>query len=378
MTIVYCIGSLAKPGGAERVLVNKANYFTDTFGYSVHILIASQRNEPLFYTISTGVIIHNMNIERYLDKKNIPLLSFYKNIKRLKKVYEKALIQIQPSIIFVLDRGYDDFIIPVILPNVPKVRESHSSAEAVQIMDNSPTIGITRFKKSIFTYLYKMQMKKYDHVVVLTERDKVYRSYLNKKTVIPNIVASSNEKLATLTNKKVISVGRLDKFKNFKDQIVIWNEISKKHPDWTLHIYGEGSEKSNLQRLIESYHLEEKVLLHGYAQQIDKVYSGAAIFVFTSLAEGFGLVLLEAMQAGVPAVSYKTPCGPEDIITNGVDGFLVEMNDLQTFKNRIFELIENEEKRKKMGKKAHEKSNYFAPDVIMKKWDQLIQSLINE
>ena len=379
MRILYCIGALNKRGGAERVLVNKANYFAEVYEYEVHILIANQDDKPLCYGISKKVKLHDMKITECFTKKSIPLASFFKNVKKLKKIYEKKIVQINPSIIFVLERGYDDFIIPNIMPSIPKVRESHSSMEAVKIMDS----GASNSKKqkvfnTVFTLLYKRQMKKYNHVVVLTERDKAYRSYLKRVSVIPNIVSSFKSQPSRLNNFRAISVGRLDTFKNFKDQILVWANIVKKHPNWTLHIYGQGSEKENLQHLITKLNLVNHVFLEEVSNQIETHYQESSLFLFTSIAEGFGLVLVEAMQFGLPVVSYNCPCGPEDIISNSEDGFLVNVGDLTSLENRIVELIENKEKRKEIGKKAILKSKEFLPEVVMPKWDTLIKQFISE
>ena len=94
MKIVYCIGALKKTGGAERVLVNKANYLAEVFGYTVFILIANQGNLPLCYKVSKKVKIIDMKIVSYFDKKNIPIFSFFKNIKKLRPVYLEKIQQI--------------------------------------------------------------------------------------------------------------------------------------------------------------------------------------------------------------------------------------------------------------------------------------------
>jgi glycosyltransferase involved in cell wall biosynthesis len=379
MRIAYCIGALNKTGGAERVLVNKANYLAEVFGYTVFILIANQGNLPLCYKVSKKVKIIDMKIVSYFDKKNIPIFSFFKNIKKLRPVYLEKIQQITPNIIIVLERGYDDFIIPNILPSIVKVRETHSSMEAVNIMDNYVSKNIKkRLIDKFFTKLYNRQMKKYNHVVVLSERDKKYRGYLHNVTVIPNVVFQFDGDLSELVNTRAISVGRLDTFKNFKDQIVIWSKIVNKHPNWTLHIYGEGPEKANLIELINKLNLNNHVFLEGTTSEVNKKYQESSLFLFTSIAEGFGLVLVEAMQFGVPVISYNCPCGPSDIIKNNKDGIIIEVGDLIGLEQKILETIENKEKSKLIGENAIIKSKEYLPEVIMKKWKTLIKQLINE
>ena len=70
--------------------------------------------------------------------------------------------------------------------------------------------------------------------------------------------------------------------------------------------------------------------------------TNSSIFVLSSIYEGFGLVIVEAMSCGLPVVSYACPCGPKDIIEEGKDGFLVEVNDEQTLAARINQLIEDD------------------------------------
>lgn len=378
MNIVYIIGNLSSPGGAESVLVNKANYLADVFGHEIHILIALQQKKPIYYNLSNKIKVHSLEISQYNLSSAIPVLSFFSNIQKLKKVYENKLIEIDPNIILVLERGYADFIIPNILPNIPKIRESHSSWEAVQIM-NKGTKGLFKeLKDRYFTYLYKKQMMKYNHVVLLTERDRKKRKYLKKTSVIPNTIIPNTQGQAKLENKKVISVGRLDEFKNHKDQILIWQHIIKKHPDWTLHIYGVGFEKDNLNNLISNLNLNKHVFLEGISTQLDKAYNQSSIFLFTSLAEGFGLVIAEAMQAGLPVIAYDSPCGPAEIISDNKDGFLVKTCDLKNMEKKLIALIENKELRAKMGKNAHVNSKYYLQENIMKKWDVFFNKIIDE
>ena len=81
--------------------------------------------------------------------------------------------------------------------------------------------------------------------------------------------------------------------------------------------------------------------------------------------------------SGLPAVSFACPCGPKDIIRDGEDGLLVENGKTEELAEKINYLIENEQIRKEMGKKARINVQRFAEDVIMQQWIQLFNNLLN-
>jgi glycosyltransferase involved in cell wall biosynthesis len=116
----------------------------------------------------------------------------------------------------------------------------------------------------------------------------------------------------------------------------------------------------------------------GATDNLPEKLSNASIFAFSSLYEGFAMVLTEAMACGLPVVSYACPYGPEEIVTNGIDGFLVQVGDEEKLAERIEYLIEQESVRKEMGEAALEKSKQFEMDKIIGQWMALFRELIEE
>jgi glycosyltransferase involved in cell wall biosynthesis len=374
MKIVYCVGALYKAGGTERVLVNKANYFADVLNYDVHILIADQQNKPLCFTISPKVVVHNMSAGSYLKtKKVIKGLSFLQMVFSLRKVYQAKVTQIRPDVISVLELGYDDFIIPFVKTKALKIREIHSSHEAQKRIK----LQSVNFLKEVF--LIQLQhyfINKYDAVVLLTQRDSVARTYFKHKHVISNAVDFEVGRYANLETTRAISIGRLDQFKNFYDQLLVWSTVVKTYPNWTLHIYGEGTERNNLEKQIEELKLKKHVFLEGATREVTEKLQESSLFLFTSLAEGFGMVLVEAMQMGLPVVSYDCPCGPSEIITNDNDGFLVPLHHIDDFENIVLNLIQNVSLRKIIGNNAKDSSQRFTTENIIPQWLLLYKQLI--
>ena len=121
--------------------------------------------------------------------------------------------------------------------------------------------------------------------------------------------------------------------------------------------------------------VHDSITFKAPVKDIAAVYESSSIFVLTSRHEGFSMVLLESQSYGIPAVSLACKCGPRDIIEDGVNGFLVEVENLDLFAERLETLMRDEALRKAMGAKAREKSERFSEDGVMAKWDELFNGL---
>lgn len=352
------------------MLTTKANALSAK-GHRVTILVADQRRLPNAYPLSDAVQVTDLNITQYTTNR-VKGISFILNIRKLRKIYSKVLQNLSPDVVVVVERGYEDFVIPHILPSIPKVRELHSSKKAVELMFNPNAAA------KALTKLYNRQLRRYSHVVFLTAEDAAYRNLGTPFSVIPNSLEPQAVTPSSTESKKIISVGRLDRFKNFGDQILIMKTVLRHFPDYTLHIYGEGPERRRLEQLISENKLQNSVFLEGISSDLRSKYAESCFFIFTSLAEGFGLVLAEAMQLGLPVISYRCPCGPADIITHGKDGFLVDVGDRSTFTEEVLKLIADPQLRRSMSAAALLKSRQFSPEEIMPLWINLFKNLVHE
>lgn len=105
-------------------------------------------------------------------------------------------------------------------------------------------------------------------------------------------------------------------------------------------------------------------------------YLESSIYAMSSRFEGFGMVLIEAMACGVPCVSFDCPYGPADVIKDGEDGFIVRYLDCKELADKICFLIENEETRKLMGRKARENIRRYSRETVMGKWTELFEKVL--
>ena len=222
--------------------------------------------------------------------------------------------------------------------------------------------------------------KKLDFLVLVSNSLKEFYSkeLINEKcecVYIPNVIENVPEKVAPLSNKKLISVGRLSPEKGFMDLLKLYAILHKDYPDWTLDIIGDGVEKDELKKFIKEHKLEDFVTLHGFRDKdyIDKMLHEASIYLLTSYTESFGIVLIEAMSHGVPCIAFDSAEGARELIQSGKNGYLIKNRSYTAFLKKVEDLIENKEERKKVGKVSREGVKQYTCDVVSKQWIELIE-----
>ena len=152
-------------------------------------------------------------------------------------------------------------------------------------------------------------------------------------------------------------------------------KYSKDNPDVYFVIAGDCPERTNLQKIIDSLHLGNKVILLGMIpyNDIPQIYNGADVFIFASQTETEGMIVPEAMSSGLPVLAVKDRVF-EQFIESGKDGFLVEKNE-EVFNAHLDRLLKNDNLRAEMGKKARAKAEQFSLDEIAKKFENLYKQI---
>ena len=171
--------------------------------------------------------------------------------------------------------------------------------------------------------------------------------------------------------------GRLEPQKNYSMALRAVQKVKKVYPDIQLDIFGKGKAADRIQEEINQLDLSENVVLHGWSDNTIREFQSRDLYMLTSNSEGMPNSLMEAMAVGLPCISTDCETGPSDLITDGIDGYLVPINDSDMLANRLLKLIEmNYEERIAMGNKAHEKmKTMFHSDAIADKWERLFCDL---
>lgn len=184
--------------------------------------------------------------------------------------------------------------------------------------------------------------------------------------------------IKSLRAHEVIASGRLNFQKDFPALLRAWASLGDKRTDWKLKIIGEGGDMKNLQNLATELGIFDSVVLSGYSSDVAGEMQKASVFAMTSLYEGFGLVIVEAMSCRLPVVSFDTKYGPRDIIRDGVDGFLVENRDEKVFADKLYQLMSDAELREKMAANAEERAKEFDVNKIAARWMEEYRKLMAE
>ena len=194
--------------------------------------------------------------------------------------------------------------------------------------------------------------------------------------VYPLPVGQPNLDPAALVDKArrvVLAVGRLEKQKGFDQLLVAFGALAPRYSGWDLVILGEGPERERLEAQRDHLGLSGRVHLPGRAGNPGDWYARADLYVMSSRFEGFPNTLVEAMAYGLPAVSFDCETGPADIIRDGVDGYLVPLDEgAQGLAHAMDHLMGDEEKRRQMGHAATAVRERFSMGRVMAAWDEVL------
>lgn len=372
MNILFVLSSFAHPAGVERVVSDKMNYLAEQ-GHHVVFATYEQGQHPLIFPLHEAV--------KHIDL-GCPYFTLYRYplyIRLWKAQYMKrtllqrlqALIDEQSIEVLVTTTNASMFMGEMMkMKRVCKIVESHGAFTKTMIAAD--------FYANVGRKLILHAIKKCNLLITLTDEDARYwRKYVKKVEVHPNPVSFYFDDVEHYVKNegRIIAVGGLNKHKRFDRLIDAFALIAAKYPQWYIDIFGEGENRSSLEKQIKKLALENRIHLNGSTHQIATEYQRSQMFVLSSDTEGFPLVLIEAMATGLPCVATDCPFGPASIIEDGVTGFLTQMtvNDLAA---KMEWMITHEKERKEMGGRAHQMAARYKKENIMKEWEKAYRDAI--
>ncbi|MDP4177094.1 MAG: glycosyltransferase [Bacillota bacterium] len=179
--------------------------------------------------------------------------------------------------------------------------------------------------------------------------------------------------------KKILSVSNLIPSKGIDLNIKAIHMLKSKYPNIIYYIIGDGEEKENLIKLVESLNLGNNVKFLGRLSHKDvfNIMSQIDIFSLPSWQEGFGVVYIEAMAQGKPIIAVKGE-GIQDIIEHGKNGFLIERKNYEQIANTIDYLLVNPKEAIKIGEEGKKiVIKEYTWEKNVKKTEKIYKKLLN-
>lgn len=351
MKMMFYVATL-HGGGAERVMVNLANEFSEKKN-DVYLVTDYIFDDE--YEIQKDVkrqILKNYNGKSRIAKNLVQICSLRKLIKN-----------IRPNVIisFLPENNIRAHFANINI-NVKHVVSLRNSPKKV-------------FSSSASGKLVQYVFKKADTIIVQTDDAKrwIEQNLHRKANIIMNQVDESFFKIKRNEKNNIIAVGKFLPQKNHALLIHAFSIIADQINE-NLIIYGEGKLREKYQSLIHELNMDSRIFLPGFSDNMQEIYAECKLFVLSSDYEGMPNVLLEAMAAGTPCISTNCPCGgPKMIIKDGINGCLVECNDSLALAETILFCLKNDEIRKKMGENASKTAQAFKPDTIFKTWEKILE-----
>lgn len=346
LKVLHIIPSLNK-GGAERLALDICNELNKRKDVDVLLLSLSRKNEYKYLTEQINCLVcHAKIIPSIVRKENVELVEL-----------NKIILEYKPDIIH--SHLFEAEIISrwKLIENLKYITHCHDNMKQFRNFSFKTLIS-----KELITNFYEKQilLKRYkncnNHFITISKDTEQYfkktlpRSLSGNIRTLPNAINfhrfNNSEKINHELNKnefvKLISVGSLVDKKNQIFLVDVVKVLHFKNYKVQLDLLGDGQNKISIEKKIHEYNLQEYIFLRGNVSNVEDYLHESSIYVHSATYEPFGLVLLEAMAAGLPVVCLDGK-GNRDIIEQSKNGFMIFEQNAELFAEKIIELIENKE-----------------------------------
>ena len=386
MNILYLYSNEINPthGGVQRVTFVLSEYFRKQ-GHKVVYLGLHQGESPFQFTfpdLDNAISQQNLKfLIEFIKAEHIDITVFQEGISSLHTDWLDAVKQTNSKLISCIHNSLLGGILNMELSAKNRLPKYHLT----------PLVHLLKFPfiPSLVTWGYRKIMHLHyqklcnisDKVVLLSNKFQqelnlfIDVNRYNNITAIPNPVSFNSTTIAPKKNK-ILYVGRIDTKHKRTDLLVqIWEKVWQKFPNWTLDIVGDGAELPSIKNYVEKKSIKN-IYFHGF-QNPSPFYQEASIFCMTSSSEGFGVVLIEAMQNGAVPIAFNSYLSITDIIDNTKNGILVTPMDIDEYVDKLSILIDNNDLRLQLAKEGLIKSKKFSIEIIGNKWLKLFDEVKN-
>jgi GalNAc-alpha-(1->4)-GalNAc-alpha-(1->3)-diNAcBac-PP-undecaprenol alpha-1,4-N-acetyl-D-galactosaminyltransferase len=319
-------------GGMERSLTNIANHAA-SLGH--HVTILNLFKTDIFFDLHKDINIVWPSLDR--DRMHRLMYAF-----RLIPYIRKSLKAIQPDTVLSFGEWFNGYVILA----------TRFTGIPIYVSDRmGPMLNMGFLLETSRSLLYR-------YASGIISQTNIASEILKKKTkasnivVIPNPVKVIDSKGSFIKKKQIVTVGRLSREKGHTILLKAFAKATVS--DWTLHIVGDGKERIKLEKEATDLGIDRRTFFYGHMKNFDDILCESEIFILPSLYEGFPNALIEAMSVPLACISSDCIAGPSDIVTDRVNGLLVEPENVEQLSKCIDLLIHDIGLRNKLASKAIE------------------------
>lgn len=395
--ICFFSGDITRGGGTERVAVLVANGLARQGKYEIIFLsLVEQQGEP-FFPVSPGIRRYRLG-EKWIQ----PGPGYLAVLPKLNRFLREQSVDVIVDIDIVLD-----------ILSLPVGRRN-----GVRVVSWGHFSYYFERESLYRRVILRLATRKADYCVTINEENRrCYGRYLRRHKAVrtiynpavfgecgslaPGCVTGSGaegghtaspeiafrtggdaQETASLVIREggakkpyILWAGRLTEIKGVDYLAETACLVLRKLPGWKWLVAGEGEMRQWLEGYIQEHDLQHRLVLLGRVEDLEPYYSGADLFVLTSHSEGLPMCLLEAKSHSLPCVSFDIRTGPDEIIRDGVNGYLVEPYDCGKLAERIVKLASDGELRKEFARNAVLDLEKFDLEQILDSWNEVFESL---
>lgn len=373
-------------GGAAKVTCNFANEMRRR-GHQVSLVYSDVTTGDFFYPMDKEIPVYDI---RHYKGQSIAYPWYLKLKRELYRTFDKqkarsvndqfessflldnledVLNTVKPDIIVSFQSAASKLLLCDLKTEIPVITMSHG--DTADYFQTCPKEELPALEKSAVVQ------------VLVPSFEQPIKEHLPKvKTVVIGNAIPQYEEQADLSVEKdtykIVFTGRLAKgHKRPHLLIEAFAGLAKDFPNWTVELWGAVDGKAyykELQMMISKNKLKNQVFLKGTTDDVKSVLKSGDIFAFPSAYEGFSLSMAEGMSMGLPAIGYKNCSSVNELITDGVDGYLCE-DGVEDFRDKLRKLMADRALRVAMGEQARIAMKAYAPEKIWDTWERLLKNI---